>query len=107
MIVFPHEKTLLEQLPNNRLPFRDYVPRIRSVARGFAAMAKEIRIIGYSCPETDFPDLQALLDAAQSCERVIIQSPEAKSICERLRCEVPNKARLFEASTCTFEDAFG
>jgi hypothetical protein len=104
LIVFPHEKDFLREYPNSRLSYRVYIPTIWKAAHHFANQASQIEIIGYSCPEPDFPALRLLLEAATQCERIIIKNPHAKTICDRLRVRMPKQARLFEPFEGTFED---
>jgi hypothetical protein len=104
LIVFPHEKDFLRDYPDARLSYRVYIPTIWKAAHHFASQASQIEIIGYSCPEPDFPALRRLLEAATQCERIVIKNPYAKSICARLRLRLPKQARLFEPFEGTFED---
>jgi hypothetical protein len=104
LIVFPHEKDFLRDYPDNRLPYRVYIPTIWKAAHHFASQASQIEIIGYSCPEPYFPALRLLLEAATQCERIIIKNPHAKGICDRLRVRLPKQASLFLPVEGTFED---
>lgn len=103
LIVFPHEKDFLRDYPGNRFSFRFYIPEIWKAARHFASQAKEIWIIGYSCPEPDLPAWSSLFHAALNCEQIVIQNPSADEICERQRLRFPTHAKLFKSSKRTFE----
>lgn len=105
LIVFPHEKEFLIQYRNNWLPYRVYIPKIWNAADHFACQAKEIWFIGYSCPEPDFSAWRSLIESAQNCERIVIQNLCAKSICERLKIRLPEKAHLFHAYERSFEES--
>jgi len=104
LILFPHEKDFLKEYPDNRLPYRVYIPTIWEAARRFATQAEQIEIIGYSCPEPDSPALRSLIEASTKCKRVVVQNPSAKAICQRMRSRLPSHAGLFEAYESTFED---
>jgi len=86
LIVFPHEKDYLQGSPNNRFSFRTYIPVVWEAARQFAAEAEEIWIIGYSCPEPDFPAIEGLLNnVARACRKIVIKNPCAEEMCNSLR----------------------
>ena len=104
LIVFPHEKDFLRDYPGNHFNFRFYIPVVWKAARHFASQAKEIWVIGYSCPEPDFPGWSSLFDAASSCEQIVIQNLSADKICERLRFRLPKHAKLFKSFQRSFED---
>lgn len=104
LTVFPHEKDFLRQYPANRLPFRFYIPEVWKAARHFASRAKEIWIVGYSCPEPDFPAWSSLLAAANNCQQVVVWNPSADDICEQLRLRLPQHAKLLHSSNRTFAD---
>jgi len=104
LVVFPHEKDLLRHYPNNALPYRSYIPAVWEAARFFASEAVEIHIIGYSCPEADFPALESLLAAAQRCGRIVVRNPDASAICRRLKSRLRRPAPFIEAQECWFED---
>lgn len=104
LIVFPHEKDFLRDYPGNQFNFRFYIPEVWKAARHFASQAKEICVIGYSCPEPDFPGWSSLFDAASGCDQIVIQNPSADKICERLRFRLPKHAKLFKSFQCSFED---
>ena len=103
LIVFPHEKDFLRDYPPDRFPFRFYIPEVWNAARFFAAQAKEILIVGYSCPEPDFPAWSSLLEAAENCQQIVVVNKSANPICERLRMRLPKLAELFKPCEQLFE----
>jgi len=105
LIVFPHEKDLLIEYPSNALSHRTYIPAIWKAARSMTSEASEMWIVGYSCPETDFPALQSLLIGAANCKRIVIQNPSAKAICDRLKVRLPRLKNILEPYDQPFENA--
>lgn len=103
LIVFPHEKDYIAQYPGNHFPYRFYIPKVWAAARHFASQAKEILIVGYSCPEPDFPAWSSLIEEAKNCKQVVIWNPAAEEVCHRLRLRLPNQAKLFHADSRSFE----
>lgn len=104
LTVFPHEKDFLHEYPGNDFPFRFYIPEVWKAARYFASQAREIWIVGYSCPEPDFPAWSSLLSSAKHCQQVVVWNPSADDICERLRLRLPQHAKLLHSSNRTFAD---
>jgi len=102
LIVFPHEKDFLTDYPGNRFPFRFYIPEVWKAARHFASQAKEIWLVGYSCPEPDFPAWSSLISTAKNCQQVVVWNPSADEICERLKLRLPNQAKLFQGANRSF-----
>ena len=104
LIVFPHEKDFVRDYPGNHFPFRFYIPEVWKAARYFASQAKEIWILGYSCPEPDFAAWHSLFTAATDCQQIVIQNPSAAKMCERLKARMPAHAHLFKPVAHCFED---
>lgn len=102
LVVFPHVKALLTRYPDNRAAFKAYIPKVWKAACDFASQAETVEIIGYSCPEPDFPFLQRLLEAAASCRRIVIHNTAAGVICRRLRSRLPAMAEKFEPYEASF-----
>jgi hypothetical protein len=103
LIVFPHEKDFLTDYPGNRFPFRFYIPEVWNAARHFAKQAKEIWLVGYSCPEPDFAAWSSLISSAETCEQVVVWNPSAEDISERLELRLPKQAKLFRGANRSFE----
>lgn len=104
LIVFPHEKDFLRDHPGNHFPFRFYIPEVWKAARHFASQAKEIWLVGYSCPEPDFPAWSSLITTAINCEQVVVWNPSADEICERLRLRLSKQAKLIQGANRSFEN---
>ena len=104
LLVFPHEKDFLGDHPRNALGYRHYIPAVWTAARSMAAQAKEIWIVGYSCPEPDFPAWSSLLQAAVNCRRIVVQNPYATDICARIKIRLPDLPGVVEAYPQPFED---
>lgn len=103
LIVFPHEIPHLEQYPGNKLPFRNYLPKILESALHFASYADEVWIVGYSLPDADWPELSKFLNSATSCQRIVVQNPSAKAICQRLQVRLPGLKAELVPYEATFE----
>ncbi len=103
LLVFPHEKDFLKDHPSNALGYRHYIPAVWTAARSMASQAEEIWIVGYSCPEPDFPAWSSLLQAAGSCQRIVVQNPSATDICTRIKMRLPRLTGALEAYPQPFE----
>src|SRR5262249_18521734 len=103
LIVFPHEKAYLTEFPNNKFPFRAYIPEVWKAAKEFMSKAEEVWIIGYSVPEPDWAPFKSLLMATLDSCRVIIQNPLAEKIATKLRARLPAIAKRVAACNSTFD----
>lgn len=105
LVVFPHEKDFLNNYADNQLPYRFYIPEVWKAAHHFASQAKEIWIVGYSCPKPDFSAWSSLLTGAAKCRRIVVWDPCAKEICEkRIKPRLPNLAKLLDPVDGCFEE---
>jgi hypothetical protein len=60
--------------------------------------ATEIHVIGYSFSGIDRGPMLKMLSQARSCQRLVIQSPNAEEICNKLKLDKPQLRNLIESA---------
>ncbi|MGO8837544.1 MAG: hypothetical protein ACLQAH_05165 [Limisphaerales bacterium] len=102
LIVFPNEKDRVRSNSHNRFPYREYIVRVWEQAARVVADASEIWIVGYSFSPIDRPSVIQLLSAAKNCEKIVVQNPDAHSICQMLKLKYPELKVPIEAYVSRF-----
>jgi hypothetical protein len=82
--------------------FRKFAQAVWNRATELISNATEIHVIGYSFSGIDRGPILEMLGQAQNCQRLVIQSPDAEEICNRLKLERPGLRNLIESAPFTF-----
>jgi hypothetical protein len=82
--------------------FDKYVRGVWSRAYELIAKATEIHVIGYSFAGIDRGPVLDMIETASDCRRLIIQGPDAKRICGRLKIDRPRLRDLIEPAPFKF-----
>jgi len=82
--------------------FIDMPARFGNEAKELISNATEIRVIGYSFSGIDRGEMLNMLSQASSCQRLVIQGPDADQICQRLKVERPQLGNLIQSAPYPF-----
>jgi hypothetical protein len=102
LIVFPHEKQDSLSSSGTKFYHRKYIEKVWGHAQQLIAEAGEIWVIGYSFAALDLADFVRMLSNAPNCEKIVIQNPDAESICRNLSMTHPNLAQQLKPHTSLF-----
>jgi hypothetical protein len=101
LLFFPSQRQIILAQETGFL-FRKFARAVWSRAIELISNATEIHVIGYSFSGIDRGPILGMLDEARNCRRLVIQSPDADEICNRLKLDRPQLRPLIDSARSTF-----
>src|SRR5882762_6700821 len=101
LLFFPSQRQAILSQQTGFL-FRKFAQTVWNRTTELISTATEIHAIGYSFSGTDRGPMLEMLDRARNCRRLVIQSPDADEICQRLKLDKPELRNLIESVPLTF-----
>jgi hypothetical protein len=100
-LFFPYQRQFIVSNESG-FPFDRYARAVWNRAAELISNANEIFVIGYSFSGIDRGPMLDMLERARNCTRLVVQSPGAAAICDRLNLERPQLRDLIECAPLAF-----
>jgi hypothetical protein len=101
LLYFPYQRQFIASNESG-FPFDRYAREVWNRAKELISKATEIHVIGYSFSGIDRGEMLDRLCQASSCQRLVIQGPDADQICQRLNVDRPQLGNLIQSAPYPF-----
>jgi hypothetical protein len=101
LLFFPNQRQFIVSNESGFL-FHKYAKAVWDRATELISNATEIHVIGYSFSGIDQGPILDFLGLAHGCQRIVVQSPDADQICNRLKLERSQFRNLVESAAFAF-----
>jgi hypothetical protein len=101
LLFFPYQRQYIVSTESG-FPFDSYARAVWKRATELISKATDIHVIAYSFSGIDRGPMLEMLSQASSCQRLVIQSPNAEAICNKLKLDKPQLRNIIESAPYPF-----